>query len=452
MSRLALVGGEPLVRPGTDLKGAWPPVHDDDIAAVVRMLERGEFWGRRSPEIQAFEEEYAQTIGVRYCVAMGSGTAALHAAVEAAGVLPGDEVIVPALSFLASATAILHQLGIPIFVDIDPVTFNLDPARIEERITERTRAIMAVHLHGLPCDMDAINAIARRRGLVVIEDAAQAQIAQYHGRKVGSLGDMAGISIMPVKNLATCGEGGMFVTNELAYRNKADMLKMFGESLEEGEGQHRQYNALTLGYNYRFNPVQAAFARTQLKRLPHYTEVIVAHAEHLTSVLGEIPGVIPPIVPPGRTHVYHHYRVTFDPAAAGVDLSAGVFRQAVMDAMAAEGTPLRLYQTTPLPGQEVFQRREGFGHGIPWSLPQADPQATARGYAVEDFPSTLRVLEGTAIVGQGSGSHTFYYRDRVDLYRTAFLKVFENLDAVVQHAKSLVADYQPPWHGPARLS
>jgi len=452
MSRLALLGGEPLVRPGTDLKGPWPPVHDDDIAAVVRILEKGEFWGRRSPEVQAFEEEYARTIGVRYCVAMGSGTAALHAAVEASGVLPGDEVLVPALSFLASATAILHQLGIPVFVDIDPVTFNLDPARIEERITARTRAIMAVHLHGLPCDMDAIRQIARRRNLVVIEDAAQAQIAEYHGRKVGSLGDMAGISIMPVKNLATCGEGGLFVTNDLAYRNKADMLKMFGESLDEGESHGRQYNALTLGYNYRFNPVQAAFARTQLRRLPQYTETIVANAEHLTAQLGEIPGVVPPLVPTGRTHVYHHYRVTFDPSAAGIDLPAGVFRQAVMDAMAAEGVPLRLYQTTPLPGQVLFQRREGFGYGIPWSLPQADPRATARGYAIEDFPSTLRVLESTAIVGQGSGSHTFYYRDRVELYLRAFLKVFENLDAVIQHAGTIASEYQPPWKGPATLS
>src|SRR5205809_6605152 len=163
----------------------WPILTDADRAAVARVLDRGVLSGAGAPEARALEAEFAAVVGRRFCLATNSGTSALHIALAAAGVGPGDEVIVPALSFIATAQAVLHQGAIPVFADIDPVTYNIDPADAARRVTKRTRAVVPVHLHGLPADMDAINALAQGAGLTVIEDAAQAHGALYKGRPSG---------------------------------------------------------------------------------------------------------------------------------------------------------------------------------------------------------------------------------------------------------------------------
>src|SRR5213080_350074 len=165
----------------------WPAITDGDRAAVARVLDRGVLSGAGAPEMRGLEVEFAATVGARFCLATNSGTAALHIALAAAGIGAGDEVIVPALSFIATAQAVLHQGATPVFADIDPVTYNLDPADAPRRVTSRTRAIVPVHLHGLPADMDAIDTIAQGAGLTVIEDAAQAHGALYKGRAVGTL-------------------------------------------------------------------------------------------------------------------------------------------------------------------------------------------------------------------------------------------------------------------------
>lgn len=440
MPRLALFGGAP-VRSLSDqpLEDPWPETTPEDFEAVKRVFDSGQFLGIHHPEIEALEEELSQYFGVEYCLAMGSGTASLHAAVAAAGCQPGDEVIVPALTFLASASAILHHVGIPVFADIDPRTFNIDPRSVEEKITNRTRAIMAVDLHGLPADYDALRAIADKYNLVLIEDAAHAMGATYKGRKAGNLADVAGTSLMPVKQLATCGEGGIFFTNREDYYNRASMVRSFGEVIQKGKA--RAYNAYTLGWNYRINPIQAAYLRSQLKRLDHNSELFMSNGAYLSRGLAELPGIIPPYIPEGSTHVYHMYRIKFDPTAAGLDLHPGRFAKAVEEAMAAEGLPLRLYQNAPVPGQAMFRLKEGFGNGVPWSLPGTNPIE----YDIEDYPVTLEVLETTRCIGKNGSAGPFYFRNRktMDLYLEGFRKLWENLHDLAAYAAKM--DYEPPW-------
>jgi len=176
--KLAIHGGPKLVG---EKHYEWPPVSDGDKKAVMAVLDRRQFWGTHAPEVAALQEEWASYIGTKFCLATNSGTAALHIAVAAAGIGPGDEVITSALTFIASAHAALHQNAVPVFVDIDPVTYCIDPKKIEAKITKRTKAIIPVHIHGMPADMDEINAIARKHNLVVIEDACQAHGAHVQG-------------------------------------------------------------------------------------------------------------------------------------------------------------------------------------------------------------------------------------------------------------------------------
>ncbi len=438
-SKLAIFGGTSVRSTDRPLEDRWPETRQEDMEAVNRIFESGEFVGIHSSEVEEFEKEYADYVGSEYALALGSGTASLHAAVVAAGCQPGDEVIIPALTFVASANAVLHQVCIPVFVDIDSRTYNIDPSSVEEKISPRTRAIMAVDLHGLPSDYDALRIISSKHGLVIIGDAAHAMGASYKGQKVGGLADITGASIMPAKQLATCGEGGMFSTNHLEYYNRASMIRMFGEVIQKD--QPRAYNSYTLGYNYRINPVQAAYGRSQLRRLDEYASLFQANGTYLAKGLKELKGIEPPFIPEGCTHVYHMFRMKFNPTDAGLSIEAGRFAQAVQNAMAAEGLPLRFYQNAPVPGQTIFRSKEGFGHGIPWSLPGAREIT----YNIEEYPVTLDTLNTTRCIGLSGTSGPNYFRNKrtMDLYLEGFRKLWENLSLLADYSQKI--DYQPPW-------
>jgi dTDP-4-amino-4,6-dideoxygalactose transaminase len=439
VSQLALFGSSPILAQDYALEDAWPETLPQDLEAVQEVFASGEFTGLHNSQVDALENEFASFTGADYALALGTGTASLHAAVAAAGCQPGDEVIVPALTFLASATAVLHHIGIPVFADIDPKTFNVDPRSVEDKISPRTRAIMAVDMHGLPADYDALHKIAKKHDLVLIADAAHSVGARYKERNVGNLADITGTSIMQAKQLATCGEGGLFTTNQVEFYNRASMVRLFGEVIRKGED--RAYNAYTLGWNYRLNPVQAAYARSQLERLPTYTRTFSNNGDYLAEKLARLPGIIPPFIPPGSTHVYHMFRIRFEPAQLGYDIHKGRFTQAVSAAMAAEGLPLRFYQFLPVPGQSVFRQKQGFGKGIPWTLPGAQPV----NYDIEEFPVTLEVLENTRCIGKSGTSGPNYFRNRstMDAYIRGFEKIWENIDSVIDYAQEI--DYQPPW-------
>jgi dTDP-4-amino-4,6-dideoxygalactose transaminase len=284
--------------PYLDLKTQYLGIKEEIGAAISRVLDSTQY--ALGPEVQAFEAEFASLCGVSHGVAVNSGTSALHLALLAAGIGRGDEVITVSFTFVATAAAVRYAGATPVFVDIDPVTFTIDPDAIERAITPRTKAIVPVHLYGQAADMDPILAIARRHGLTVIEDACQAHAATYKGRPVGSLGDMACFSFYPGKNLGAYGEGGIVVTNDAAATTQMRILRDWG--------QKERYHHVVQGFNYRMDGIQGAILRVKLRHLPEWTALRRAWAARYDDQLQDA-GVATPAARAGSRHVYHIYAV-----------------------------------------------------------------------------------------------------------------------------------------------
>jgi dTDP-4-amino-4,6-dideoxygalactose transaminase len=343
----------------------WPILTDADREAIARVLARGVLSGAGAPEARALEAEFAAAVGTRFCLATNSGTSALHIALAAAGIGPGDEVIVPALSFIATAQAVLHQSATPVFADVDPETYTIDPADAARRVTSRSRAIVPVHLHGLPADMDAITALAGSHRLTVIEDAAQAHGALYRGRVVGTLGAMAAFSLNSTKNLPA-GEGGLFVTDSEELCARAARVRFDGlEPPSKWDATHplddeADAHATVRGWMYLPGELTAALARSQLSRLAETTARSRRNASRLTERLARLPGVEPPRISPDRTHVFHKYRVRLDPERAGLRLGPAALRDRALEALRAEGVEAVLWQTAPLPAHPLFASAERY--------------------------------------------------------------------------------------------
>lgn len=277
---------------------AQPLISDQEIEEVVKVLKSG--FIAQGPKVAEFEEKFAGYIGVENAVATTSGTTALHLALLALGIEKGDEVITTPFSFAATANSILFTGASPVFADIDPETYNLDPQKIEEKINKNTKAIMPVHLYGQPADMDPIRKIADEHNLFLVEDAAQAHGAQYHNQMVGSIGDMACFSFYPTKNMTT-GEGGMITTDNDELAEAARMLRSHGES--------ERYSHMLLGYNFRMTDIAAAIGLVQLKRLEEFTRSRIENAEYLNTHIDTIKGIKPPFVTDQVKHVFHQYTV-----------------------------------------------------------------------------------------------------------------------------------------------
>jgi dTDP-4-amino-4,6-dideoxygalactose transaminase len=284
--------------PLLDLKAQYRELKPEIDAAIARVFESSQFILGR--ETEAFEEEFAAYCGVDYAIGVNSGTSALHLSLLAAGIGPGDEVITVPFTFFATVATILYTGATPVYVDIDAGTFNIDVRQIEAAITERTRAILPVHLYGQPADMDPILEIARRHKLVVIEDVAQAHGAEYRGRRTGSIGDLGCFSFYPTKNLGAAGEGGLVTTNNPEYARTIRSLRSWGE-------EHRYYPVLK-GYNYRLAGLQAAILRVKLSRLEPWTEARRSLAAEYDRLL-EDAGVQRPAVIPDVRHVYCLYTI-----------------------------------------------------------------------------------------------------------------------------------------------
>jgi len=421
-SKLALHGGPRTVPHG--LQKPWPEITQEDKEAVLAVLDRRILSGVHGPEATALEREWAEFTGSRYALSFNSGTAALHSALFAAGVGPGDEVITSAFSFSGSFHPILQQNAIPVFVDIDPRTYNIDPAKIEVKITDRTKVLMPVHIHGLPADMEPILALAQKHGLLVIEDACQAHGATYQGRMAGTLAPIGCFSLNVTKNLSG-GEGGFLLTGDPELAERAKMLRTFGERVGEEKDRIRPYYSYTIGWNYRTQEMPAAFARSQLKRLPHYNAIAQRNGQYLSHELGQIPGLIPPYIPPDRTTVYHKYRIRFDAELLGVANQATEFRNRLLEALEAEGVAATLWHVTPLTSFPIFQKLdEGYGRGCPWSCPYYGRPIQ---YAPEEYPEAIRLLDTSLVIN--TEEHPIYIQDLelMGYYVQAFHKVFDHL-------------------------
>jgi dTDP-4-amino-4,6-dideoxygalactose transaminase len=284
--------------PFLDLKAQYSQIKPEIDAALARVVSSGHFV--LGPEVTAFEGRFANYCRTAHCRAVNSGTSALHLALLAAGVGPGDEVITVSMTFVATTAAILYSGARPVFVDVDPVTWTMDPGLIEAAITPRTKAIVPVHLHGLMADMDPIMAIARRHGLVVIEDAAQAHGAEYRERRAGSIGDLGCFSFYPGKNLGAYGEGGALVTDRPDLARRVSLLRDWG--------QEAKYDHIIPGYNYRMDEIQSAILTVKMDYIERWTEARRSLAERYDALLSDLPFARPQ--PPRYTrHVYHVYAV-----------------------------------------------------------------------------------------------------------------------------------------------
>jgi dTDP-4-amino-4,6-dideoxygalactose transaminase len=280
--------------PFVDLKAQYQSIRDEIDEAVARVISNTSFI--LGPEVEAFEQAFAEYTGARFCLGLNSGTAALHLALLAAGIGAGDEVIVPANSFFATAEAVSVTGATPVFIDADPASYTIDTNKIEQAITERTRAIIPVHLYGQSADLDPIFEIAKRRNLLVIEDAAQAHGAEYKGRRVGALGDIGCFSFYPGKNLGAYGEGGAVVTNDEQLARRVRLLR--------DHGSEKKYRHEIVGYNFRLEGIQGAVLNVKLRHLDRWNELRRRHAAQYTELLKETNLTLPVEMDYAR-HVYH---------------------------------------------------------------------------------------------------------------------------------------------------
>jgi dTDP-4-amino-4,6-dideoxygalactose transaminase len=287
---------------------AKPWIGEEEIEAVAEVLRSG--WIIQGPKVKEFEDQFARYQQTKYAVACNSCTAALHISLAAIGIKPGDEVIVPAFSFIASANVVLYQGAKPVFVDVNPSTYNIDPEKIEEKVTKKTRAIIPVHLFGQPADMEPISEIAEPHDIYVIEDAACAHGAEYHKKRVGGLGDAGCFSFHPRKPITT-GEGGMITTNDEEIARKARAIRSHGMGLETWERTKDMKLNLPsfsiLGYNYRMTDISAAIGLIQMKRIDDAIERRIKVAKRFNEAITKIDGIKPPKVIEGVRHVYQSY-------------------------------------------------------------------------------------------------------------------------------------------------
>ncbi len=330
---------------------AEPIIGESEHENVAAVLDSGRFL--QGPMVEAFEEKWAEFVGVDHAVAVSNGTTALQLALNSIGLQPGDEVIVPALSFGSSGTAVVHQAGVPVFVDIDPDTYTLDHTDLARCVSDRTEAIMPVHLYGHPAEMDEIMSFAEAHDLAIIEDAAQAHGARYKGQSVGSIGDVGCFSFYATKNITT-GEGGIVTTDDEALAERIKLLRNHGM---EGRDRH-----VALGYNYRMSELQAALGVAQVDRLPEFNERRREISERLFEELDDLDWLTPATVREYVDHAYFWAPFEVDPKVIGLT------GKEVWRALDQQGVETRHRYVDPLYNQPVFLEHRGFNSDFPWSI------------------------------------------------------------------------------------
>lgn len=436
MEKLALLGGKPVrTKP-------FPPhnhIGAEEKAAVISVLDSGvlsrflgawdeDFYG--GPRVLELEQAWREATGAKFAVSVNSAASGLLAAVGAAGIAPGDEVITTPYTMSATATAIVCYGGVPVFADIDPETFCLDPARVAEKITPRTRAIIAVHLLGHPADMDGLLAIARKHELVVIEDAAQVPGGVYKGRPVGSLGDITVFSLNYHKHIHT-GEGGIVTTDDARLAERVQLIRNHGEAVVDDKGIADVSN--TFGFNLRMTELSAAVGVEQLRKLPRLLDRRIANAELLSRRVGALAGLKAPVVRDGCKHVFYCQAFLLDEEIVGVP------RDRFVDAVSAElpTAPDRHWPLIsagygkPLYMLAMYQRQIAFGrNGFPFHGPHYAGQVD---YRAGLCPVTERIDKQIIV--------TEFMRppaDEADMndVANAFEKVYENRRALLSPAQT----------------
>jgi len=323
-------------------------IKKEEMEEVMKVMESGMLTLLAGKFVESFEKEFADYIGVKHAIGVNSGTAALHIAVASLDIGPGDEVIVSPFTFIATASSVLHNNAIPIFADIDNKTYNLDPNSVKEKITDKTKAIIPVHLAGISANMDPLLEIAENRNLHIIEDACQSHGAKYKGKKVGSIGDIGTFSFYPSKNMTT-GEGGLITTNDDNIAEQCRLLR------HHGEPSWYVYNRL--GWNYRMTEIQGAIGRVQLKKLEGYIRIRNENAKYLTDAVNELEGIDSPYVPDYCEPAFNYWIGRIHPEIIGLDKPQFIEKFPKSKIL----YPKPLYET------ELFQKKVAYPKGCPWS-------------------------------------------------------------------------------------
>lgn len=323
---------------------------NEEIDAVIKVMESQMLTLLHGTYVKKFEEDFAKFIGVKHAIGVNTGTAALHIALAALDIGPGDEVIVPPFTFIATASSVLHNNAIPIFADIDPKSYTLDPRSVSEKITNKTKAILPVHLAGISADMGELFEIADKHNIHIIEDAAQSIGTLCNDKKVGSLGTLGCFSFYPSKNITT-GEGGMITTNNNELAEQCRLIR------HHGEPSWYVYNRL--GYNYRMTEIQGAIGGVQLKKLPEFIKIRNKNAEILTNAAEQIDGITPPFIPEYCEPAFNYWIGRINPKKIGLNKEQFLKRFPKSKVL----YPKPLYKT------KLFQEKNAYPKGCPWSCP-----------------------------------------------------------------------------------
>lgn len=321
---------------------------DEEIKEVKKVMLSQMLTSLAGNVVESFEKEFARYVGVKHAIAVNSGTAALHIALASLNIGPGDEVIVPPFTFIATASSILHNNAIPIFADIDSKNFTLDPKSVKKQITDKTKAIIPVHLAGITADMGPLLDIAKDYNIHIIEDACQSHGAKYRGKMVGSIGDIGAFSFYPSKNMTT-GEGGIITTNDDKLAEQSRLIRHHGEP--------SWYVYDRLGWNYRMTEIQGAIGRVQLKKLDNYIEIRNKNAQYLTDAVNNIDGINPPNVPEYCEPAFNYWIGSINPEIIGLN------KQQFLEKFPKS----KILYPKPLYETKLFREKTAYPKGCPWS-------------------------------------------------------------------------------------
>lgn len=433
MTQLALTGGTPV---RTKPFPAYRPIGNEEVEAAKAVVESGvlsaylgawhdDFYG--GPQVRGFEADWAAAYQTKHAISVNSCTSGLYAAVGAAGIGPGDEVIVSPYTMSASATAAIIFNGVPIFADIDPHIYCLDPISIRKCITERTKAIIVVHIFGQSADMDPIMEIANEHNLIVIEDCAQAPLATYKGRPVGTLGHMGVFSLNYHKHIHS-GEGGIITTNDDDLADRCQLIRNHGEAVVDAKGTKNLVNMI--GFNFRLGEIEAAIGRAQLAKAPKLVSERQNNVRSLEEKLSGLPGLTMPKVQDNSTHAYYVHAMDYDPSVTGVPraqiVAALRAELPVSEMREREGPLISGGYVKPLYLQPMYQELVGYGTvSCPFTCPH--------------YGGTVDYSEGICPVAENAHNNTLISHELMrppmteadlDDVASAFHKVFENLDTL----------------------